>query len=372
MTGPSSSIQPAQIAPDRGATFSQITSALEDWTAFQTPNTLVASGNSLAVIESLPDASISLIVTDPPYHSTKKANVAGDRDFAKDEEYLDWIESYGREWHRVLRPNGSLYIFCSTEMSAQMEARIGCFLRPLSHLTWTKPNDPGFDGWKGKMQKEALRRWYPHSERILFFEQAVDGHVRRSPLGLFLRRVREEAGLSGHQLTEAVGAYGRVNHGGAVSNWETGRNIPSRSQYYKIVEALEGTGKVTGLPPYEDIVRPFSVSRDIAFTDVWDFPSVRPYRGKHPAEKPVDLIAHIIKTSSYEGDIVLDCFAGSGATIEAALRLNRRVVGIELDSRWVERSIDRARSAAQEREESPNGTLARDSKKDAGSVALRS
>lgn len=328
-------------APDRASVFDKIVSGLDELLVGRRQDAAVVGADSLEALRLLPDQSVSLIVTDPPYHSTKKANVAGDRNFARDEEYLDWIESYAREWHRILQRNGSLYLFCSTEMSAQLEARIACFLRPLNHITWTKPNDPGFDGWKGKMQKEALRRWYPHSERILFFEQAVDGHIRRSPLGQFLREVRDRAGLSAHQLTEAVGAYGRVNHGGAVSNWETGRNIPSREQYRKIAAALERTGNVSDLPPYEDVVRPFHTSREIPFTDVWDFPSVRPYKGKHPAEKPVELLQHIIGTSSYEGDIVLDCFAGSGATLEAGVGLGRRVVGIELEDKWLRRCLER-------------------------------
>ena len=68
------------------------------------------------------------------------------------------------------------------------------------------------------------------------------------------------------------------------------------------------------MPPYEDIVRPFHMSGELDYMDVWNFPSVRPYRGKHPAEKPLEMLRHIISASSYEGDIVLDCFAGSGST----------------------------------------------------------
>ena len=340
-TNPLSGRAEPSVRLPRAADLDRVASALSGQGFARTPHGLVAQGDSLELLRRLPEDSVSLIVTDPPYHSTKKANVAGDRAFSADEDYLAWMESYAAEWHRVLRPNGSLYLFCAAEMSAQLEVRIGAVLQPMSHITWTKPNDPGFDGWKGKMKKEALRRWYPHSERILFFAQAVDGHVRRSPLGAFLRDVRLQADLSGHELTERVGAYGKVNHGGAVSNWETGRNIPSREQYKRIVEALESTGKVLDLPSYEDAVRPFQVSRDVEFTDVWEFLSVRVYRGKHPAEKPLELLRHIVETSSYEGDLVLDCFAGSGSTLEAAVSVNRRAVGLELEQRWVERSAER-------------------------------
>jgi adenine-specific DNA-methyltransferase len=333
---------------DRAADFEEVRARLDDYAAVRTDRGIVAGGDSLEMLAALPDDSVSLIVTDPPYHSTKKVNIAGDRDFETDEDYLDWIDGYAREWHRVLRPNGSLYLFCATEMSARLEVRVGTHLKPLSHITWTKPNDPGFDGWKGKMKKEALRRFYPHSERILFFEQARPGHVRRSTLGAFLLEARKRAGLTANELTETIGAYNKVNNGGAVSNWETGRNIPSRQQWADITDALEATGKVSDLPPYEDLVRPFHISRDVEFTDVWEFPSVRMFRGKHPAEKPVDLLTHIVETSSYEQDLVLDCFAGSGAALEAAVKVNRRCVGMELDERWIERSAARLLAAEQE------------------------
>ena len=253
------------------------------------------------------------------------------------------MEQFSVEWKRILRPNGTIYVFCSAQMSARLEVMMSAYVRPINHVTWSKPNEPGYDGWKGKMNKEALRRWYPHSERILVFEHGSYGDVsaiRRSPLGQYLLDCRKKAGISGHRLTELVGAYGKVNHGGAVANWEAGRNIPSRDQYSKIVEAIEATGAVEQMLPYEDIVRPMDLHGGVEFTDVWDFMSVRQFKGKHPAEKPLDMLRHIISASSYPGDIVLDCFAGSGSTGVAALQLDRRAVCIEIEDQWAERAVN--------------------------------
>jgi site-specific DNA-methyltransferase (adenine-specific) len=119
-----------------------------------------------------------------------------------------------------------------------------------------------------------------------------------------------------------------------VSNWEDGRNTPSREQYDKMCKALIQTGKLETMPPYEDVIRVFSMDASKEFTDVWTFPSVRPYKGKHPAEKPAALLEHAISATTCPGDIVLDCFAGSGSTALAALRLKRRTVSIEIDSAW--------------------------------------
>ncbi len=90
------------------------------------------------------------------------------------------------------------------------------------------------------------------------------------------------------------------------------------------------------MPLYEDAVRPFMMDGTKEFTDVWTFPSVRPYKGKHPAEKPASMLEHAIEATSFPGDIVLDCFAGSGSTALAALKLGRRSVSMEIDPKWVE------------------------------------
>jgi adenine-specific DNA-methyltransferase len=87
---------------------------------------------------------------------------------------------------------------------------------------------------------------------------------------------------------------------------------------------------------YEDLRRPFAVTADVPYTDVWNFPTVAHYPGKHPCEKPLSIMEHIVRTSSRPGALVLDCFAGSGATLVAAQRLGRRAVGIEMDERWCE------------------------------------
>jgi adenine-specific DNA-methyltransferase len=328
----------------RAEDFKCIAKSIKPSVHTKTKNAILAHGDSLELLRKIPDNSISLILTDPPYHATKKKNIYGDTLFSEDQHYLEWMNEYAIEWRRVLKQNGSLFCYCDSSMSARIEVLFSEEFNILSHVVWTKPNEPGFDGWKGKMKKESLRQWYGHSERIIFAEPAIEGNLHRSPFGEFLREVRKKSGLSGHRLTELTGAYGKVNHGGAVSNWEAGRNTPSRDQYEKICEAILGTGKVDHMPPYEDIIRVFKMDGTKEFTDVWNFPSVRPYKGKHPAEKPLDMLKHAIEACSHEGDIVLDCFAGSGSTAAAALCLGRRSVSIEIEEPWVEAISERLKT----------------------------
>lgn len=61
----------------------------------------------------------------------------------------------------------------------------------------------------------------------------------------------------------------------------------------------------------------------------------------HPTEKPVDLLEFLVGKSSDENNIVLDCFMGSGSTGVACKNLNRKFIGIELDEKYFDISVQR-------------------------------
>ena len=61
----------------------------------------------------------------------------------------------------------------------------------------------------------------------------------------------------------------------------------------------------------------------------------------HPTEKPVDLIKELIVNSSDEGDLVLDCFMGSGSTGVACIETNRKFYGVEIDKKYYNIAIER-------------------------------
>lgn len=331
---------------NREQAFADCKKALRKYIVSSTDDFIVANGDSLELMALLPPESVSLVLTDPPYHSTQKENIYGDTQFKKDQEYLDWLRKYGDVWLRTIRKNGALYVFCSMKLAAHIEVMFSSSYNCLSHITWTKPNEPGFDGWKGKVKKTALRSWYPHTERVLFLEPAYEGNLRRSTFGAFLRAERTRVGMSTYDLAEITESYGKVNHGGAVSNWEAGRNVPSREQYRRIVEAFAKLDPGTTYPAYEDVIRPFHANGDMEFTDAWNYRSVKPYKGKHPAEKPLDMLDAMVRSSSYPGDVVVDCFGGSGSTGAAAVASGRKAIILEIEQHWCEYAAERLHGLA--------------------------
>jgi site-specific DNA-methyltransferase (adenine-specific) len=78
--------------------------------------------------------------------------------------------------------------------------------------------------------------------------------------------------------------------------------------------------------------------------DVWETsltkPSEKKY-GKHPTQKPVELLEKVILASTNEGDMILDPFNGSGTTGIVASRLNRKYIGIEMEKDFLDLTIKR-------------------------------
>lgn len=71
--------------------------------------------------------------------------------------------------------------------------------------------------------------------------------------------------------------------------------------------------------------------------------------GKHPTQKPVQLLERLLLASTKEGNLVFDPFAGSSTTGVAALRLRRRFIGCELEEEFLELSCKRLETAIKER-----------------------
>jgi site-specific DNA-methyltransferase (adenine-specific) len=73
--------------------------------------------------------------------------------------------------------------------------------------------------------------------------------------------------------------------------------------------------------------------------------------GKHPTQKPIELLDRIVLASTRSGDIVLDPFSGSGTTGIAACSEGRQYIGIELEEEYLKTSIKRLKDAFREKKQ---------------------
>ena len=315
----------------------------------------IIQGDCLEVMKTLPDNSVDLICTDPPYYKVKKD--WWDKQWEKPAGFLAWMDKLAEQWQRILKPNGSLYCFASPKMSARVEVALGERFNVLNHLVWVKGASLSHHSASSahRTKKEALRGFCPESERIIFCEHYGADNIAKGeagyqakcdelrgfvfePLRAYLDGERMRAGLS----RQKVGLiFAPPPHGEALANhfWRQGQwLLPTPDQYTKLKQAFPGyfTRPYEELrQQYEELRRPFSVTADVPYTDVWTFPTVQAYPGKHPCEKPAPMLEHIITASTRPGAVVLDCFAGSGSTLVAAKKLGRDFIGIEIDPHWV-------------------------------------
>ena len=85
--------------------------------------------------------------------------------------------------------------------------------------------------------------------------------------------------------------------------------------------------------------------------DVWTTSLTKPSEkkcGKHPTQKPLEILDRIILASTQEKDLILDPFCGSSTTGISAVRLNRRYIGIDNEKEYIELSIRRYKKMREE------------------------
>ena len=78
-------------------------------------------GDCLELMRAMPANSVDLIATDPPYFKVK--GDAWDNQWATPAAFLAWFDLLAEQWQRILRPNGSLYVFAWQKMAEADDAR---------------------------------------------------------------------------------------------------------------------------------------------------------------------------------------------------------------------------------------------------------
>jgi adenine-specific DNA-methyltransferase len=300
------------------------------------------------VLPNLTIAGTVHLLTDPPYFKVKDDD--WDNQWSKSADFLDWMG----DWLDLAKPlvssNGSVWVFASPELTNAVESVVSSRFRVLNSVRWVKPQ-----GWHMKAKLDAARSFLSPWEGIVFAEQfGADGSALKGsgwndataklwagvfePLRQYLVGERDAAGITNRQVDAYLGTAGMAGHYFGASQWA----MPTEPVYEKLRELFNQGAEYGHLRrEYEDLRRPFNVTDRALSTDVWTFDTVAPYPGRHVCEKPTALLRHMIETTTRPGDTILDCFAGSGSTLDIARQLGRRAVGIEMDEHWCKQIVKR-------------------------------
>ena len=241
-------------------------------------------GDCLDVMQGIPDGSVDMVCTDPPFGTTA----------CKWDSVIPF-EPMWAQLKRITKPNGAIVLMASQPFTSSLIISNVAMFRYC--WVWVKNVPAGFAQAKNKPMTKH--------EDVAVFSSAKTGHISQCKN----RMVYNPQGL------KPFGKEVRNHKGHRGSAFEAREN--SRDSYVQ-----DFTG-------YPDTVLSFSVQRD----------------GLHPTQKPVALMEYLIKTYTNAGETVLDFAAGSGTTGVAAANTARRFIGIEMDADYFAIAQARIRTA---------------------------
>jgi site-specific DNA-methyltransferase (adenine-specific)/site-specific DNA-methyltransferase (cytosine-N4-specific) len=254
----------------------------------------IFTGDCEDILREFPDNSIDLIFTSPPYADQRENTYGG---IAPD-KYVEWFLPKTSQFLRILKPTGT-FILNIKERVVQGERHtyvIELILRMrqqgwlwTEEFIWHKKNS-----YPGKWPNRFRDNW----ERLLQFNK----------------------GKKFNMYQEAVMV--------PVGDWAKERlaNLSETDKLRDESKAGSGFGKKVANWIGRDKVYPTNVIHMATECS----------NKNHSAVFPVELPAWFIKLFTLSGDIVLDPFIGSGTTAVAAIQLNRKYIGIDINKEYIE------------------------------------
>ena len=319
-------------------------------------------GDCLEVMQKLPADSINIIIADPPYYKIKDDE--WDNQWKTFQDYLDWLEVRAVEMKRVLKNNGSLYMFGDDHRIAYIQVMMDKHFSFLNHLVWYKRNNQAIKGAANSRCMASV------SERILFYEQ-------KSAAGLPATGLQEihstadcfepiKAYMRGEyqKVMQANGFKTKAECDEYLNEITDTKSVVTRhyfadSQYCFPTLDLYKKLRQTGFfvrnyedlradyedlrADYEDLRRPFNFTKGMY--EVFDIPIINSKENtNHSTTKPIEVISRLLKTSMKEGAMVLDPFCGSGTTLEACMNLDLDCLAVDISGEWENHYRKRLRS----------------------------
>ena len=343
-------------------------------------------GDNLHVLrEHVADASVDLIYLDPPFNSKRDYNLLfktpkgheSDAQITAFEDSWHWGEQAEREFneilhqsntdvaqlmpalraflgendmmaylvmmanrllelHRVLKPTGSLYLHCDPTASH--------YLKIVLDGVFGTINFQGDIAWRRTASHVTSKRWPRVHDQILNFAKDISRAVFTAPRIAadenWVKREYRHSDERGRYMVDNLTGAGTTN-GPSGQPWRgvdpKGIGQGRHWRYHPdTLDALDADGRIywpkrgqyPKLKQYLDESGGTSVG-DL-WTDIQIIGRTSSERLGYPTQKPIALLERIIQASSNEGDVVLDPFCGCGTAVDAAQKLGRRWIGIDI------------------------------------------
>ena len=299
-------------------------------------------GDCLELMKNIPDGSVDLVLTDPPYGTMKGIDDKHDWDTTIDTEKMF------SEISRVLRQNGKAVLFSQEPYTSRLITSAIPSLPFAYRAMWYK-NVSG----NSLMAKSAMVSRY---EDICIFTKPHDAECTNE-LRDYFKRVLEFIGAKSCKEINARLGHRKAEHCFYVTGNGKGSTQFSlcTEQTYNEIVSVFGIDKMDGFLSYAELAR--LNEKYTATFNLWQGgkskSNVLEYKkdndGYHPTQKPVALLEDLIQTYSNEGDTVLDFTMGSGSTGVACVNTNRRFIGIELDDKYFEIAKQRINAAIRDK-----------------------
>lgn len=244
-------------------------------------------------IKEVPFQSVDLILIDPPYNELPK----------EWDNFNDW-SSLKEDFNRILKNHGQLYIFGKQPMLSDLYQQIKDKFEFRFELVWNKGK--GF--WTSNLQPMRSHEliWCFKKKNVKTSEVYFDIESIKTPGEPYVRK---------NKVVSTVRNNWKANH----TIFKDGRRFPLTVLTHP---AITRKDKIEG--------------------------------AAHPTQKPLEILKWIIKSSSKEGNTILDCFMGSGSTAIAAIELKRNYIGCEINQEFYKVCSDRINKYLKEEK---NGAL---------------
>jgi DNA modification methylase len=201
-----------------------------------------------------------------------------DNQWESEQDYLEWCYSWTAECFRVLKPGGCFYVWGTTKTDTFLKYKLGV-LNEMDDAHYQNWIIWAYD-WGGRTKKKFPRK---HEDLLMY------------------------------------------SKGKEFAFYADDIRVP-----YKMAKSVRQGVQLNALGKIP--------------TDVWtknNHTTSKEYAGWHPTQKPIALLERIVKAHTQPGEVVLDCFSGSGSTMIAANNTGRSFVGCEFDEEYYNKSLER-------------------------------